>query len=288
MPALKVIIFGASGAVGKAAALEAHRRGANVTLALRDVSKTIAGLPDLPRVKADLTDPASIREAIRTSGATTAFVYTMDGMEPTFEALKESGVDYVVLLSSWTIYPDDVEKAATSHAIPAKHAKAEIALKASGLKYSAIRARYFASNLVFESAAIKKGQVDILNPDGVNDYIAPEDIGTVSGAKLFSEPEIVPIIGAKLLTEREAWKIIANELNCPIKINEVDYDEFVNGHNIPRHFAVSLATGTTYPDEIKYPLELRGVGLENVRKYAGKDPMTFEEWVKIHRKEFLG
>ncbi|CAF9907848.1 MAG: hypothetical protein GOMPHAMPRED_006002 [Gomphillus americanus] len=281
MPALKVIIFGANGAVGKAAALEAHRKGASVTLALRDVFKTIAGLPDLPRVKADLTDPSSLREAIRTSGATAAFVYTMNDMEPAFEALKESGVDYVVLLSSWTIYPNDVEKAATSHAIPARHAKAEIALKASGLKYSAIRARYFASNVVFESAAVKKGQVDVLNPDGVNDYIAPEDIGTVSGAKLFSEPEIVPIIGARLLTEREAWRIIANELDCPIKINELDYDEFVNRKGI------SLAIGTAYPDEIKYPLKLRPVGLENVRKYAGRDPMTFEEWVKIHRKEFL-
>lgn len=280
---LRVIVFGPTGAVGKATAAEAHRRGAQVTLAMRDPSRSIAGLPDLPRVQADLSNPESIREAVRKSSATAAFVYTLDDMGPTFEALKESGIEYVVILSSWTIYPDDVETAAAkSHAIPAKHAKAEIALQKSGLKFSAIRPLYFASNVCYEKAGIERGELDILNPDGVWDYIVPEDIGTVAGAKLFSEPEIVPIMGAELISQRAAWEIIARELKRDIKIREVDFDGFIKNNGV---FARSLAIGTVRTDEEKYPRERREVALNNVRKYAGRDPTTFSEWVKVHRKE---
>lgn len=283
MSSPRVLIFGPTGGVGKAAAAEAHRRGGQVTLAMRDTSKKIEGLPDLPRVQADLSDPSSISEAVKKSGATAAFVYTMDDMEPTFKALKEAGIDYVVLLSSWTIYPDDIETAAkTSHAIPMKHAKAEIALQKSGLKFSPVRPLYFASNVTFESAGIKKGEVGVLNPDGVWDYIAPEDIGTVAGAKLFSEPEIVDVIGPDLITPREAFKIIGDELGREIKIKEINYDDFAKSGN---PMAESFAKGTIRKDEEKYPPERRKAALETTRKYEGRDPMSFKEWVKLHRQD---
>ena len=41
-----VIVFGASGAVGSAAAIEARKRGAKVWLAMRDTSKTIQQLDE--------------------------------------------------------------------------------------------------------------------------------------------------------------------------------------------------------------------------------------------------
>ena len=102
-----VIIFGPTGAVGCAAALEAHRRGASVWLAMRDVNKHISGLDSTEfgytRVQADLSQPSSLAHAVQQSSATTAFVYTMfasgDHMAGSFAALKSAGITYIVLLS---------------------------------------------------------------------------------------------------------------------------------------------------------------------------------------------
>src|SRR5690242_4097198 len=65
-----VLVFGPTGAVGCAAAIEAHRRGAHVWLAMRDTSKKIDGLSEsdleserFSRVQADLDKPDTLKRA---------------------------------------------------------------------------------------------------------------------------------------------------------------------------------------------------------------------------------
>lgn len=84
MSSVKAIIFGATGAVGRAADLEAQSRGAQVTLAMRNTKKPIPGFtPELEkklsftRVQADLSDPKSVQRAVSESGATVAFSYIL-------------------------------------------------------------------------------------------------------------------------------------------------------------------------------------------------------------------
>lgn len=102
-----VIIYGPTGNVGSATAIAAHELGAKVFLAGRDISKPIPGLTDEQaaptRVKADLTDPASVTQSVKSSGATRAFVYLVppgpsqvpDHMLSTFQALKDGGIEFV-------------------------------------------------------------------------------------------------------------------------------------------------------------------------------------------------
>src|SRR5258707_699844 len=77
-----VIVFGPTGAVGGAAALEAGKRGAKVWLAMRDTNKVVDGITDeqerdgkFVRVKADLSDPETVKQAVQLSGAKAAYVY---------------------------------------------------------------------------------------------------------------------------------------------------------------------------------------------------------------------
>jgi NAD(P)-dependent dehydrogenase (short-subunit alcohol dehydrogenase family) len=71
-----VIVFGPTGAVGRAVAIEASKRGAKVWLAMRTTDKAINGINRedeergaFQRVQADLFDPESVVKAVKESGA---------------------------------------------------------------------------------------------------------------------------------------------------------------------------------------------------------------------------
>lgn len=140
-----VLVFGATGAVGSAAAAEAHRRGAKVFLAMRDTSKTIKGLDieEHTRIQADLSDLGTIAKAVEDSKAKIAFVYMIhgskDNMSSTFRTMKQAGIEHIVLLSSFTIEGAPEDEINQANYIPRIHAQTEIALRDSGVPYTAVR-----------------------------------------------------------------------------------------------------------------------------------------------------
>ena len=55
------------------------------------------------RIRADLADPASVKDAIDQSGSKAAFLYctlTPNGMNGAIQAMKEGGIEHVVFLST--------------------------------------------------------------------------------------------------------------------------------------------------------------------------------------------
>jgi putative NADH-flavin reductase len=105
----RIVVFGASGGIGREVVAEALRRGLTVRAFARDASK----LPDQERVElalGDVTDAASVREAVRgvdavvwALGATrnTADQVTMfeTGARNLVGAMQEAGVTCLVALS---------------------------------------------------------------------------------------------------------------------------------------------------------------------------------------------
>ncbi|EEU41571.1 uncharacterized protein NECHADRAFT_64746 [Fusarium vanettenii 77-13-4] len=275
----RVIIFGASGAVARAAAFEAQKRGATVFLAMRDTNKAIPGLtPEIEqergfkRVKADLSDPKSVQDAVSESGATAAFTYIVhgvqDGLRATLDAMKKAGISHVVLLSSYTLYRHPNAKAAlnSSDFIPAAHAKAD---------------------------GFKKGEVKLLNLGAVSDYIAPEDIGSVCGVKLVeheAESEIVPLCGPDLLTQKEAWEIVAEATGRDLTITEISEKEFIatKKENLPGIVAHALAEYFLGDDKARYPADRYKEASANIKKYTGRDPIKLSAWIKAHKEEVFG
>lgn len=298
-----VLVFGPTGGVGRATAVEVNKRGAKVWLAMRDTSKSIQGLDEnsgsFSRVHADLDKPDTLKSAVEQSGAKTAFVYTIhhspDHMKSSFQALKEGGITYIVLLSSFSVkgQANDKENLDENHFIRKVHAVTEIALQEAGVSYVAVRPAYFNSNLFWYTSGIKTGEVDVLYSDVVFDFIAPEDIGAVAGALLVQQPPIpsptkaLPLCGPKLISQKESFGIIGKALGREIEVREIDEPKYFEINSfmpkpVLEAIAKTLREGRN-PNDM-YPEDLYQSARENVRKYKGSEPITLDEWVTAHRE----
>jgi uncharacterized protein YbjT (DUF2867 family) len=290
-----VLVFGPTGGIGRVAALEAHKRGAHVWLAMRDTSKSIPGTEEdakgFTRVSADLTKPETLEDAVKKSGASSAFVYTMfessDSMKASFEALKSAGITYIVIISSYS-----VQGSATNDfedAIPRVHAQAEVALEKSGISFTAVRPAYFNTNLLWAKNEFQKGELEILGPDVEFDFIAPENIGTVAGALLVKGEATKPIYlcGPKLYSLKDAHELAAKILGIKLNVKEIGEERWYETHTFfPKPVADSIVNSLT-KNAMSYPKELYEEAVNNIRTYGGIEPTTLEDWVESHKAEFL-
>lgn len=300
-----VLVFGPTGAVGSAAAIEAHRRGAKVYLAMRDTKKPLKGIQEegnsdsYVRIQADLAKPETLKTAVSTSGAKTAFVYIVheiqDGMRSSFEALKEAGVTYIVLLSSFKVEDPLDSEVNKMDMIGAFHTTAESALRATGVSYTAVRPAYFNSNVFWNLADIKQGEVELLYPNVRFDYLAPSDIGTVCGA-LLAEPRFQKeagqsfyLCGPELFTQREAHAVIGKALGKEVKVKEIDEEKWYKKlAYMPKPILDTLARGMRESDSGRDDPygKIYKEAVENVRKYTEREPMKLEDWVKENKAAF--
>ncbi|KAH7174307.1 uncharacterized protein B0J16DRAFT_403949 [Fusarium flagelliforme] len=313
MSPIKAIIFGATGAVGRSAALQAQSLGAHVTLAMRNTQKPIPGLTSqdekdlgFTRVQADLSDPDSISRAVTQSGATVAFSYILfeaeDGLLGTYKAMKKAGIQHVVLLSSYCVTENGGAKKATEaeEVVAVVHGKAELALKESGMAYTVIRPAYFSSNirLLEDWEEVKSGELEIAHPDAPFDYLAPEDVGTLAGAMIVEAPPasgelIITQCGPELLSQRKAWKIVSEGLEKDIAIKEISSErhaENLKTRGFPEPMiksAVERLEGLARDPTILYDPDEYKKASKNFKKYTGKEPTTFKEWVSKHREDLL-
>jgi uncharacterized protein YbjT (DUF2867 family) len=294
MSSPNVLIFGPTGGLGRVAALEAHKRGAHVWLAMRDTSKAIPGIEEgkegFTRVQADLTKPETLDDAVKKSGATSAFAYTMfetaDFMKASFEALKAAGITYVVIISSY--YVLDSARDEFEDFLPRVHAKTEVALEESGISFTAVRPAYFNTNLLWTKNEIQKGEVEILYPDVQYDYLSPDDIGTVAGALLVKGEATKPIrlCGPKLYTQKEAHELIAKVLGIKLNVKEIGEERWYETHAFfPKVVADSLVNGLK-KGSMSYPKDVYEEAVNNIRKYGGIEPTKFEDWLDSHRADF--
>jgi uncharacterized protein YbjT (DUF2867 family) len=295
-----VLVFGPTGGVGCAAATEAHRRGAHVWLAMRDTNKLISGLKEdsnYTRVQADLSKPDTLKHAVDQSGATSAFVYCLlespDNMRSAFSALKDAGITYIVLLSSFSVQGSSAsDESNMSHFIGRAHAQIEIALEESGITYTAVRPAYFSSNVLWNKEDIKKGELEIVYPEVKFDYISPTDIGTVCGSILaeekFRPSKPVFLCGPALMTQREAHGIIERVLGHELKIKEIDEASWYEKLSyMPKPVLDSLSAWMR--DSIAGVDDYATVyeeGVANIEKYAERQPTKFEEWVQANKDAF--
>lgn len=304
-----VIVFGPTGNIGSAAARTAHQHGAKVWLAMRDPSKAIPGLTaeaekagNYSRVQADLSKPDTVAAAVKTAGATRAFIYvaqgTPDFMKGTAEALKAAGVEFVVLLSSSTIghvQPADVQP---SEFIPYTHARVEVTLdEVYGPEgYVAMRPGGFATNLLRQKAGILAGEVKMFGPGFKIDCITPGDMGGVAGTILAEGPRDgqhkVWVYGPQILSQKQGLEIIGEVLGKEIKVSGIPAEEALAQYlskGAPKPMAEYMirSLGDTDPTlEDGSWLAHYKEGVENVKKYTGKPSTGFRDWVEANLELF--
>lgn len=297
-----VLIFGPTGRVGSAVARSIHKYGAGkVFLAMRDPAKEISGLSEAyERIQADLADPESVRSAAQKSGAKRAFIYatrSTDGMRATIEALALGGVEFVVFLSSGTISAagGDIRQIPKEAFIPWGHAQIEISLEeVFGQNFVRVRPAYFASNSLRWKRMIQAGRVKLVYPAARLDWITPEDIGQVSAAALARAPvteNVIDLYGPELVSQADAVAAIGRAINKHIDIEEVGEDEgpqmYVKEMDYPAEsMARTLIQSLKRRVEGDVIVEGYDEAVSNVKKYAEKEPMTFEKWAQEHADEF--
>lgn len=293
MSHINVLVFGATGAVGKHVAIAAKARGANVVIAMRDISKALPDeISSLKRVQADLTDPVSIENAVLESHATAAFIYAADdNMTSAAQALKRSGISHVVLLSSAAIN-QDLGNIKQQDYIAYKHAQVELSLLHEGLDVTSVRPSAFSSNLIQWKKQIQyQGKVSSAYLDAPLAFIAINDIGDVAGAVLCKPAEskhtVIFLNGPERITLREAVNIIAKELGKDIPTVDLTEEEHLNmfGKYIPLPLLKNLLN--FYKTAYENPTIEDITTSENVAKYAGHPATKLAEWVKQNRNEFL-
>lgn len=297
----KVIVFGPTGNIASVAARRACEHGAKVYLAMRDPSKPIRGLSaqeeqqgGYERIQADMTQPDTVAAAVQKSGATRAYLYlaihATDGMKSTFEALKSSGIEFVVLNSSFTIpgNPQDVKPA---EIIAYIHAQAEINLEAvfGPDNYVAVRPGCFATNLLEYKSGILAGEVGAVSPDTKFDWITPDDMGRVSGtilAKGLRDQKHVYLFGPQMISQREAFQTVSQVLGKQITIKILTPEE-----GIEQHIAQGLP-----PPIAKYRVEAEPhfvisdsshqEGVKNVERYTGGPGTSLRAWLEANKDLF--
>ncbi|GAQ42492.1 hypothetical protein AtubIFM56815_004853 [Aspergillus tubingensis] len=294
-----IIIFGATGEVGSAAALQAHHEGATVSLATRNLSKAIPQLAHIPfkRYEADLTRPSTLAAAVCDAGAKAAFIYGVfddqDFMRGALRTLKAAGVEFVVFLSSFLILTD-IHNVDPSDIVPWEHAQVELALEEvyGRDSYVTVRPAFYASNLFHQKQAIQQGEVRLPNPEAKFDFISSKDIGQVAGTILVhgAQEHIVRLLGPERMTLREAVEIIGEALSQIVRVTAVSREEG----------AAQLEAAGVPPPMVQWHLynviDRASLYLEssqalitgdNISKYAHHPPQRFRDWVEEHKAQFL-
>lgn len=305
-----VIIFGPTGQVGSAATLTAAEHGAKVWLAMRDTNKGIPGLTedlekagDFHRIQADLQEPETVSQAVKTSGAKRAFIYLVHGasdhLKGAIAALKAAGIEFVVFLSSFTIPTNQgLREIASSDLIPHMHAQVEANLDDifGSDNYVAVRPGCFITNLLSEKSGIAANEVKLYGDTFEHDNITPGDIGRVIGNILVSGPrngqKKVYLYGPEILSIHDSIAKIGEVLGKDLTITTLGpkegYDRYI-GIGMPPAFAKYMVEllSTKGPDKgdgQRFPNYEEGVS--NVKLYTGKPATSLEDWVKENKAIF--
>ncbi|CAD0090666.1 unnamed protein product [Aureobasidium mustum] len=310
-----VLVFGATGEVCSAVALEAHALGARVSIALRDTSKHNEWISpeqeraaDLQRVKADLTDTEAVKRAVKETGAQAAFIYAVhsgDMLRGAITALRDVGIQYIVFLSTSQVrtagfIEGDIRSISRDYFIPWQDAQIEIALEELNMPHTAIRAGFFASNplRLYLDQSSEPNSVDLLAPDMPHDPIDPADIGRAAAAVLVNprlyksdhqgspSKNIVYLSGPALLSQTEQWEIIDLELmaagKCKVEVNHITVEQYLENmakRHVPDMIAKSLAKSMmeTRPLYTSEDYEQQRL---NVELLTGRKAVFFENFVE--------
>lgn len=315
MSTVNALVFGATGGVGSATAHAAKEHGLNVTLAVRDLTKSLPNITleqeqnlGFKRVQADLTKPDTVRNAVASTNATRAFVYfawsTPDNMKSSFEALKSAGIEFVVFLSTAGIL-DDATSVTPESPIFWAPAKAEISLEETFGKggYVAVRPAAFATNSLWWREGIRSGELRLPYPQATHDFISPADIGRVSAAVLAKGPSIIErldgknndirLYGPKLVSQEDAAIIVARALGKEIKITTINEEEYLTSVTrfLPEFLAKDVVGGMRVraglgEEDGFYAQPGFREATANIEKYGGKPATQFGEWVEENKSLF--
>lgn len=268
-----IVVTGATGNVGRQLVRVLVAAGEKVTAVSRQPLPT--DLPgdtpgDVRQVKADLTDPESLRPAL--DGAEALFLIVAGGAPQDLVGLaEESGMRRIVLLSS--------QGAGTRPKIYRHPRDHEDAVRSSSLEWTILRPGGFASN-TFAWAETVRAQRLVTAPFGDVELpvIDPADIADVAAAALRDPAHagrVYDLTGPKAMSPRARADVLAETLGEPVRFDEQSPAEART--QMLRVMPEPVVDGTLTILGEPLPEEQRVS--PDIELVLGRPPRTFADWV---------
>lgn len=283
-----ILVTGAGGAVGSALAGTLHGAGRPVRAAYhgqRYVDEAVAG--GLDAVRIDLGEPATLPPALRDVDA----VFLVGAMGPgqtrhelnLIEAATAAGVSRVVKLSVWR-----ADEELTP--IARLHRPAEVALQESGLRWTFLRPNFYMQNFSRQFAASIRTTGRFAQPraDAPISFVDVRDIARAAAHVLTTDGHdgrVHALTGPEALTYGAAAEVLSRVLDRPVRfveLEDADARAAMLERGLPAYHADAL---------IEVSRAYRDGGADTVtttvRDLTGREPATFEQFVRDHRSAFV-
>lgn len=306
MPALTLLVTGATGSTGRETTQLLLQRGHHVRALVHHSDQRAAGLAAAGAeiVHGDLLDFASVRQAL--DGVHSAyFVFPIrPGIVQATgyfaQAAKECGLRGVVNMSQISSRRESHSHAARDHWI------AEQVFNWSGLPVTHLRPTFFAEWLLYLAPMIRLGALQVPFGSGRHAPITAADQARVIAA-ILENPEahrgqVYPLFGAAETSYAEIADLLSRVLGRPIRYQHVDFERFIRlfgAHS--GHAADDAHEADAAPDSHVaasfLAQHLREVAQEHqqglfagtndlVARIGGQAPMPLAEFIERHRDAF--
>lgn len=281
----RIVVTGATGAVGRHVARQMAPAGGRLRLLVRDVAKARQmGLPG-EIVCADYKDRKGLERGL--AGADVIFVVTANPLRPADDenilaAARAAGVRHAVKLS-WLAVADP----AADDLIARWNRESEERLHASGLTWTVLRIRTPMSNALAWAPSIRaEGVVRALDGAVGTACVDPRDVADVAVKALTGaghEGRTYPLTGPAALTVREQTEELARTLRRPLAFEELSID------------AALERWRARFPEAIAQALleaaHRRGAGASGqadnaIEAVTGRPPTPFARWAADHADDF--
>ena len=224
-----ILLTGATGKVGSAAAAALADNGTPVRVFVRDPSKlTVTESAGVDVVGGDLCNVEDIRRAL--DGITKALLVTANSerqsqIERQFaECAADAGVDHLVKISSMEA------SANAGSAIPQLHYESEQHLKSLGPDWTLLRPNFFMQNLLMYSMSISKAGVFALPfGDAKTGMIDVRDVGLAIAAVFADDRhrnKTYELTGAELLDFHDVAERMSTGLGRDVRYLDQPPEEF--------------------------------------------------------------
>jgi len=169
------------------------------------------------------------------------------------------------------------------------HASAATLLRDSGKQWFTVGPGFFFENFLAKAQEYKSGSVTVASGDGKISFISASDIGAVAAGALRNPEKYngqhLPITGGEAASEAEVYAALNEATGKHTKVVHVTIDQFKQALK-DKHYPDQVVDLLATLEQMKASGEAAGL-TENVKKVAGKDPVSVKEWAKQNASAFV-
>ncbi|ASR38550.1 hypothetical protein BAY61_30125 [Prauserella marina] len=279
----KVLVTGATGAVGRNVVENLVAEGVPVRALTRN--PVVSRLPSAADVvEGSHTDPRQLEPQL--AGIESVFFMWPDlgNTAPAVSAVEliAAHAKRIVFLSSAAV-DGDIEPSAQTTPIGEAHREIEVAIERSGLDWTFLRPRRFATAALEWAADIREGRpVRDAFGDRPITLIDERDIADVAVTALLRDgytARSLELTGPELIAPKAAVRRISERIGTPAHWEELPEREWINElrkQGWADEAVDFLLRGYQHPQDV----------LDTVERVTGKPARDFDDWLSAHRTDF--